>query len=122
LLRPESCEDFFQISIDSLGHHSAAHVFQAPEKIEPAWTSAADVRVLISQRDDLWRVFLRLPFEPIVEASDFGHTPKVGDAWRLNLTRTAGPEDEREFLSWRPSCKAVPDPALFGHLIFLGDA
>jgi len=122
LLRPEGCEDFYQISVDSHGHHSAAHVFQAPADTDLDWTSEADVSVLVSDQDNIWRLFLRLPFEPMIEASDFGHTPKVGDAWRLNLTRTAGPENDREFLSWRPSCAALTDPALFGHLIFLEDA
>jgi hypothetical protein len=56
----------------------------------------------------------------MIQVSNLGHSPEVGDAWRLNLHRIAGPEEDREFLSWPPSYAAVPDCLVFGHLIFLG--
>jgi hypothetical protein len=120
LIRPEGCEDSFRVTVNSLGYLSAAHVLQLPEEIDRAWNSAANTQVLVSDTEQIWRAFLQLPYEPMTEASNFGRRPEMGDAWRLNLHRTAGQDENREHLWWRPSYSAAPDSFVFGHLIFLG--
>ena len=122
LLRPEGCEDYFKVSIDSHGCQSAEHVFQSSVDVDPTWDPAADARIFISDTEKIWRAFLRLPYEPMIAASGLDSSPEVGDAWRLNLHRAAGRMEERELLSWRPSYLTLSDSFVFGHLIFLGAA
>jgi hypothetical protein len=122
LLRPEGCEDYFEISVDSEGNLSSTHVLQPPDEVDQAWDPLAEVKILHSETEKIWRAFLRLPYGPLISSSSLGDVPEVGDAWRLNLHRRAGHKDSSELLSWRPSYNDRPDFLVSGHLIFLGAA
>ena len=117
VLRPEGCENYFRITVDSMGNQSSAHVLQLSTDVDRDWDPATDIRILHSDTEKIWRAFLRLPYEPMVEDSRFGRCPEVGDAWRLDLHRTAGHEETRELLSWRPAKSGL---LVSGHLIFIG--
>jgi len=120
LLRPEGCEDYFRVSVDSRGRQDSVHVLQVPADLDQDWDSDAEIRILHSESEKIWRAFVRLPYAPMIEAGNIDRCPEIGDAWRLNLHRTAGPEEIREFLSWRPAYSTMPDCLVSGHLIFLG--
>ncbi len=121
-IRPEGCEDYFEIFVDLAGHQSASHVIPPSLEGDRTWESAAETRVVLSEGEKIWKAFLRLPYEPMIRASNFGRNPSIGDAWRLNLSRLTTAGDERELLSWLPSNPNIPEFYVFGHLIFLGAA
>jgi hypothetical protein len=117
LLRPEGCESCFRVSIDSGGKQDSAHILKGVVDIDRNWNAEAEIRVARLESERIWRAFVRLPYTPMIGSGRF---PEIGDAWRLNLHRTAGPEESREFLSWRPEYTAKAGSFLSGHLIFLG--
>jgi hypothetical protein len=120
LIKPAGCQDYFEVSVNSLGELSATHVIQPLLEVDPHWDSGVKAWVLLSETERIWRAILRLPYGPLFRNSNLISAPEIGDAWRLNLRRTAGPEQEREFLSWRPSQTTMSDFFVFGHWIFLG--
>ena len=76
--------------------------------------------VQFSKTERIWRMFLEIPYAPLATLENVAETPTIGDAWRLNLHRTAIWDGDREHLSWRPIYKGDPASLLLGHLIFLG--
>jgi hypothetical protein len=121
-LRPESCEDYFEIEISPLGQWLDVHIIKPRTDVDFNWNSKISLRASISKQRGVWRVNAAIPFQPILDASRLLQPPAVGHSWRLNLYRMAGKEPEREFLAWRPTFTQLPDfhvPSSFGNLFFL---
>ena len=117
-LRPPGREDYFEINISPLGQWLSAHILKPRISVDFQWRSDLRLRAECDRREQVWRVFLGVPY-----ASISAPCPEVGGAWNLSLCRIAGEGADREYLAWRPTFTERPDfhiPASFGHLIFLG--
>ena len=122
-LRPESCDDYFEIGVGPLGQYLAAHVIKPRVDVDFQWTSGLRATAKINEEKRIWQAFCAVPFQPIIEASFLAKLPEVGAAWRLNLCRITGEEGKREYLAWRPTFSKQPNfhvVSAFGNLIFLG--
>ena len=122
LLKPAGCQDYFEWSVSSQGTLSATRITKPAVEVDTKWDSGAMAWVRFSEVERIWRAVLRMSYRPLFPGTGPVAPPEVGDAWRLDLRRTAGSEQEREFLSWCLSPSNVEDIFLFGHLIFLGEA
>lgn len=121
-LRPESCEDYFEIEISPLGQWLDAHVRKPREDVNFDWDSGLEIKVAADHQEKIWRVWLVLPYQPMMKTGSLSTAPQIGEAWRLNLCRVAGEGPDREYLSWRPTFTTQPDfhvPSCFGNLLFL---
>ena len=121
-LKPESCDDYFEIEVSPLGEYLDAHVIKPRVDVDFRWNSGLRTKVRINEKKRIWHALFSLPFQPIIEASSLAELPEVGAAWRLNLYRIAGEGAEREYLAWRPTFTRQPDfhvSSAFGNLIFL---
>ena len=123
-LRPESCDDYFEIEISPLGQWLDAHIRKPRVDVNFNWSSGLDLGVEILKSKKFWTAAAKVPFRPILETCGLRNLPQVGDVWRLNLFRMAGRGPNREFLAWRPTFTRVPDfhvPSAFGNLLFIKD-
>jgi alpha-galactosidase len=121
-LRPESCDDYFEIEASPLGQWLDVHIIKPRIDVDYRWESGLELRAGVDHEARIWSVIVRLPFAPMMSLYTERQAPKVGDAWRLNLYRMAGEHPNREYLAWRPTFTAQPDfhvPSAFGSLIFL---
>lgn len=122
-LKPESCDDYFEIEISPLGQWLDVHVIKPRVDVDFGWRSRLRVKAGIDEKLGIWRAFVALPFQPMIDIGSVARPPQPGHVWRLNLYRMAGEGPDREYLSWRPTFTAVPDfhvPSSFGNLFFLG--
>jgi len=123
-LRPESCDDYFELEVSPLGQWLGAHIRKPRVDVDFRWDSGLRVNAKIDKESGVWSAVLAVPFVPMMECFNDRRTPDTGDAWRLNLYRMAGEEPEREYLAWCPTFTAVPDfhvPSAFGNIIFVGE-
>ncbi len=123
-IRPDSCDDYFEIEISPLGQYLDAHIRKPRIEVNWSWNSRLRRSVSIDSKKRTWHAFLALPFEPILGPCGSKRFPMVGDAWRVNLFRTAGEGEKRDYLAWSPTFTPRPDfhvPSAFGNLIFLDD-
>jgi hypothetical protein len=121
-LKPESCEDYFEIEVSPLGQCLDAHVIQPRIDVDFNWGSNVKLRAEVQKAERVWRILVAIPFQSMVDASKTKAPPRAGECWRLNLFRMAGREPEREFLAWRPTFTSKPDfhvPSAFGNILFL---
>lgn len=121
-VRPDSCEDYFELEISPIGQWLDAHILKPRVDVDFRWSSEVRLGCWIDHGQRIWRTVAMLPFAPLLEASGLAREPSVGDAWRLNFFRMAGKGEEREFLAWRPTFTRRPDyhvPSSFGTLLFL---
>jgi hypothetical protein len=118
LLRPGGCEGCFEISVDTAGHKASRYLPSPSSGLR--WDPNLEFGVKFSQTERIWRMFLEVPYATLLAAENAIGVPEIGDAWRLNLYRTAFWKGEREQLSWQATYKGDPTSFLFGHLIFLG--
>ena len=117
-LRPPGRADYFEINVSPLGQWVSAHILKPRTSVDFQWRSNLRLRAECDDREQVWRVFLEMPYASIISAP----RPDVGGAWRLSLCRIAGEGADREYLAWRPTFTERPDfhvPPSFGHLIFL---
>jgi hypothetical protein len=88
-----------------------------------AWNSRWETRARIDESAKVWYASARIP---LASVSDAAVAP--GTRWRLNLYRIDGdgPDPQRRFLCWQPTCVVNRDPnhvpEAFGTLIFLPEA
>jgi len=123
-LRPESCDDYFELEVSPLGQWLDVHIRKPRVDVDYRWNSGLRVNASIDKAGGVWNAVLEIPFAPMMECLGDRTTPLVGEAWRLNLYRMAGEEPEREYLAWCPTFTAVPDfhiPSAFGNIIFIGE-
>ncbi len=121
-LRPEACEDYFEIEISPLGQWLDAHILSPRVDVDYHWDSGLRLNVTVDSATKIWRVFAAIPFAPLVRGREGAGHPVAGEVWRMNLCRVAGEEPAREYLAWRPTLTPRPDfhvPASFGNLFFL---
>lgn len=121
-LRPAACDNYFEIEVSPLGQWLDVHVRRPHAKPDFTWDSKLKLKVVVSEKERIWRVYLALPLQPMMETASLARPPQAGEVWRLNLYRMAGEEPNREYLAWRPTFTLQPDfhaPASFGNLIFL---
>ncbi len=123
-LRPEACEDYFEIEISPLGQWLDAHILSPRIDVDFHWDSGLRLDVTVDRDTKIWRVFAALPFTPMVSGREGADQPVAGEVWRMNLCRVAGEEPAREYLTWRPTFTRRPDfhvPSSFGNLFFLAE-
>jgi hypothetical protein len=88
-----------------------------------AWSSGWVTRARIDEAAKVWYAAARIPL-----ASVSSRTVTAGTRWRINLYRIDGdgPDPQRRFLCWQPTCVVNRDPnhvpEAFGTLIFGPDA
>lgn len=122
-IKPEPNEDYFEIEVSPLGQWLVAHVLKPRVDVDFNWKSDLKLKAEIDERQRIWRAFLVVPFQRMIEPAPEDRPPQVGEVWRLNLFRITGEDSNREYLSWRPTFTALPDfhvPQSFGNLMFLG--
>jgi hypothetical protein len=84
-----------------------------------AWSSGWDTRARIDEAAKVWYAAARIPLASVSSAR-----VSPGTRWRLNLYRIDGdgPDAQRRFLCWQPTCVVNRDPnhvpEAFGTLIF----
>jgi hypothetical protein len=84
-----------------------------------AWNSGWDTRARIDEGARMWYAAARIPLASVSNASVV-----PGVRWRMNLYRIdgAGPDSQRRFLCWQPTCVVNRDPnhvpEAFGTLTF----
>jgi len=123
-LRPESCDDYFELEVSPLGQWLDVHIRKPRVDVDYRWDSGLRVHASIDKAGGVWIAVLEVPFAPMMGCFGDRKRPQIGDAWRLNLYRMAGEEPEREYLAWCPTFTAVPDfhvPSAFGNMIFVGE-
>ncbi|MEZ5353811.1 MAG: carbohydrate-binding family 9-like protein [Bryobacteraceae bacterium] len=83
------------------------------------WRSGWEHRARIDEKSKTWYAACRIPLASVTAAE-----VKVGTRWRANLYRIdgEGPDSQRRFLCWQPTCVLNRDPnhvpENFGTLIF----
>jgi hypothetical protein len=123
-LRPESCDDYYEIEVSPLGQWLDIHILKPRVNADYRWESRLRLQVRVDQESRIWRVFVALPFIPLMQVYGDKQCPRVGDSWRLNLYRMTGEPPDREYLAWCPTFTGKPDfhvPSAFGNIIFLGE-
>jgi hypothetical protein len=86
-----------------------------------AWSSGWETRARIDQAAKIWYAAARIPLASVSSAR-----VAPGTRWRINLYRIdgEGPDSQRRFLCWQPTCVVNRDPnhvpEAFGTLIFQG--
>lgn len=121
-LRPESCDDYFEIEISPLGQWLDAHITRPRLDVDFHWRSGLRLESAIQGDRGIWWATVAIPFGNMVKTSQISRAPALGEAWRLNLFRIAGKGEAREYLAWRPTFTNLPDfhiPQAFGNLFFL---
>jgi len=84
-----------------------------------AWNSGWQTRARIDERARVWYAVASIPLASVSSAR-----VSPGTRWRMNLYRIdgQGPDSERRFLCWQPTCVVNRDPnhvpEAFGTLIF----
>ena len=84
-----------------------------------AWNSGWEARARIDEAVRIWYAAARIPLASVSSAS-----VASGTRWRINLYRIDGdgPDSQRRFLCWQPTCVLNRDPnhvpEAFGTLIF----
>ena len=84
-----------------------------------AWNSGWETRARIDEAARIWYAAARIPLASVSSSS-----VAPGTRWRINLYRIDGdgPDSERRFLCWQPTCVLNRDPnhvpEAFGTLIF----
>ncbi len=93
------------------------------ESYDQSWRSGWTTTARIDEKGHVWYAAARIPLSAISSAP-----VKPGTKWRANLYRIEGlgPDTERRFLCWQPTCVVNRDPnhvpENFGTLVFTGDA
>jgi hypothetical protein len=84
-----------------------------------AWSSGWDTRARVDEKGRIWYAAARIPL-----ASVSSSRVVPGTRWRINLYRIdgEGPDSQRRFLCWQPTCVVNRDPnhvpEAFGTLVF----
>jgi hypothetical protein len=88
-------------------------------KDEKDWRSGWNTTARIDKESHVWYAGARIPLKAVTS-----QTIKPGTRWRVNLYRIdgQGPDSQRKFLCWQPTCSPGQDPnhvpEHFGTLIF----
>lgn len=123
-LKPQSCEDYFELEFSPLGQWLDVHILQPRVDVNFNWNSHVRVRADIQEKEGTWHVIAAIPLATIAAQCNIQDSAREGQCWRLNLYRMAGEEPSREFLAWRPTFTQQPDfhvPSSFGNILFLRD-
>lgn len=116
-LKPGTAPYYFEIEVSPLGQWANMRIVEPRVEVDLEWNSDLELETLLSKQESIWRVFLGLSYESILE-----EPPEVGTSWQGNLYRIAGKEPHRGYLAWRPTFTGQPDfhvPPSFCHLIFI---
>jgi PQQ-dependent dehydrogenase (methanol/ethanol family) len=93
------------------------------ESYDQSWRSGWTTAARIDEKAHVWYAAARIPLSAISTSP-----VKAGTKWRANLYRIEGlgPDTQRHFLCWQPTCVVNRDPnhvpENFGTLIFTGGA
>jgi hypothetical protein len=83
------------------------------------WNSGWETQARIDERAHVWYAAAKIPLNSVSTAK-----VQPGTRWRMNLYRIdgAGPDSQRRFLCWQPTCVVNRDPnhvpEAFGSLVF----
>ena len=104
--------DWIDLAID-LDHESS----------DQSWRSGWTTTARIDEAAHIWYAAARIPLKAVSSAP-----VKAGTRWRANLYRIEGlgPDEQRHFLCWQPTCVVNRDPnhvpENFGTLVFAAGA
>ncbi len=77
---------------------------------ERLWNSGFVVKARVDQVNKIWYAEIRVPISEIDK-----RVPAAGNEFRVNIYRLQGPQDNRDFLAWRPTGVWNPHhPEVFG--------
>lgn len=97
--------EFLDLNINS-------EVAMAGHNDERLWDSGFTVKAKVDKVNKVWYAELCIPL-----ASFDKREPKAGNEFRVNIYRLQGPQDNRDFLAWRPTGFFNPHhPEVFGIL------
>jgi hypothetical protein len=97
--------EFLDLNIDS-------KIPRAGHNDERYWDSGFKVKARVDTANKMWYAELRIPLKAIDKRE-----PVEGNEFRVNIYRLQGPQDDRDFLAWRPTGVWNPHhPEVFGIL------
>lgn len=97
--------EFLDLNINS-------EVPMAGHNDERLWDSGFKVKARTDADNKIWYAEIRIPLESIDTRK-----PESGNDFRVNIYRLQGPQDDRDFLAWRPTGYFNPHhPEVFGTL------
>ncbi len=112
-----------EFEIAPTGDHVDLAISYDLQKYDQSWNSGWQTLARIDSANHRWYAAARIPLAAV------SNSPvRPGTRWRINLYRIdgEGPDSDRRFLCWRPTCVVNRDPnhvpEAFGTLIFQGDA
>ncbi len=77
---------------------------------ERLWDSGFKVKARVDKENKMWYAELKIP----VDSFD-NRKPETGNKYRVNIYRLQGPQDDRDFLAWKPTMVWNPHhPEVFG--------
>ena len=91
------------------------------ESYGQTWNSGWQTQARIDEKAHLWYAAAKIPLKSVSSSP-----VRPGTRWRMNLYRIdgAGPDTQRRFLCWQPTCVVNHDPnhvpEAFGTLVFGG--
>jgi hypothetical protein len=91
------------------------------ESYDQAWNSGWQTQARIDEKSRVWYAAAKIPLKSVS-----GSDVRPGTRWRMNLYRIdgEGPDTQRRFLCWQPTCVVNRDPnhvpEAFGTLVFVG--
>lgn len=95
--------EFLDLNINS-------EVPMAGHNDERLWNSGFKVKARVDKENKVWYAEICIPL-----ASFDTRTPAAGNEFRVNIYRLQGPQDDRDFLAWRPTGVWNPHhPEVFG--------
>jgi hypothetical protein len=101
------------------GDHVDLAIAYDLKQYDQAWNSGWETAARIDEKGHRWYAAARIPLAAISS-----RPVKPGTRWRINLYRIDGdgPDSNRRFICWRPTCVTNRDPnhvpEAFGKLVF----
>ncbi len=95
--------EFLDLNINSLIPH-------AGHNDERLWDSGFRVKARTDHKNKIWYAELKIPVDSFDK-----RPPAKGNKYRVNIYRLQGPQDNRDFLAWKPTMEWGPHhPEVFG--------
>ncbi len=95
--------EFLDLNINS-------EVPMAGHNDERLWDSGFKVKARVDQENKMWYAELKIPVDSFDK-----RRPEAGNKFRVNIYRLQGPQDDRDFLAWKPTMVWNPHhPEVFG--------
>lgn len=108
-----------EFEIAPTGDHVDLAIEYDRKRYDQTWNSGWETAAGVDEKAQIWYAAARIPLAAVSAAP-----VKAGTRWHMNLYRIdgQGPDRDRRFLCWRPTCVVNRDPnhvpEAFGALVF----